>query len=274
MSKKQTDEFVLTNDNYYTEEASEHYLSFHDFLNYIRFNGIRNCEARAEAIRKGEWEREEPNKAMLVGSYVDAAVEGTLDKFREEHPEIFLKDGKTLAKDFRVAETMIERMKKDDYFMSTLSGEKQVIMTAYWEGVEWRCKMDSYIPGKAIVDLKTTSDIHKVWRVEDKGYLTVPEYWLYTWQLAMYQNIVYLNTGQKLPCYLSFVTKEDFPELLVVNIDQETLDRSLEDIKEMLPTVLGIRKGEIKPIRCGECDYCKSTNKLSGAIGIWDLIKE
>ena len=31
---------------------------------------------------------------MLIGSYVDAWCEGTLDKFKEEHPEIYNKKAK------------------------------------------------------------------------------------------------------------------------------------------------------------------------------------
>lgn len=55
----------------------------------------------------------------------------------------------------RNAEKMIERVEKDEFFMQAMSGEKQVIMTGELFGARWKIKMDSYLPGQAIVDLKT-----------------------------------------------------------------------------------------------------------------------
>ena len=93
------------------------------------------------------------NSGMMIGSYVDSYVEGTLDKFKQENPEIFKKDG-TLKADFTKAEQVIARIERDPFFMSTLAGEKQVIMTGELFGAKWKIKMDSYLPGTAIVDLK------------------------------------------------------------------------------------------------------------------------
>lgn len=147
-------------------------------------------------------------------------------------------------------------------------------MTGYLFGCEWKIKMDSYIPGKAIVDLKTSADIHKAWKVQDYGYASFVEYWGYTLQLAVYQKIVEINTGKKLPCYISVVTKEDSPEISVIYVDQMTLDHALNEIEMNMQSVLMVKNGEVEPMRCEKCDYCKSTKVLTGPINHQDLISE
>lgn len=272
-----SEEFVVTPENYYSPECNEHYMSFHTYLQYAGHMGVRSCEAKAEAIRKGEWKEENKSTALQVGSFVDSFFEGTLEKFKEENPDMFTKTGANkgeLKAPFKQAEKMIERCLKDEYFMATMSGEKQKIFTANMFGTDVKIKIDSYIPDVAIVDLKTTSDLHKMWKVQDYGYVSVPEYWFYTGQLAWYQKVVEINTGKKLPCYLSFVTKDDSPEICVVNIDQQTLDHALNEIEMNMPNVLMVRSGEVEPIRCEKCDYCRATRKLEGAISMYDLIEE
>lgn len=272
MPKKKVSEPLpaLTKDNYYNHEIRSKYMTVHTYQDYMGTLGRIGCEARAEAMRKGEWS-EDTTEAMLIGSYVDSWFEGTLDEFATEHPEIFLKDGKTLKAGFRIADKMIERAKQDELFMKYMSGEKQKIFTADMFGCTWCGKLDSYIPGKAIVDLKTTSDLHRMWRVGANESVTVVEYWGYEQQLAIYQELVRINTGEKLPCYLAFVTKEEFPELAIVHITQDLLDAALNDIKENMPQVLAVRNGEYEPCRCERCNYCKSTAKC-GVTDIYGLV--
>ena len=266
------EEFVLTAENYYSKEADMKYMSVHQYLDFVGHMGVHGCEEMAMAKLKGEFEQE-TTTAMLVGSYVDSYFEGTLEQFKQEHPECFTQKGELKAS-FKQAEKMIERCEKDSYFMSTMQGEKQVIMTAYLFGCEWKIKMDSYLTGKAIVDLKTSSDIHKAWKVQDYGYASFVEYWGYTLQLALYQKVVEINTGKKLPCYISVVTKEDSPEIAVINIDQMTLDHALNEIEMNMASVLMVKSGEVEPFRCEKCDYCKATKVLKGAISYMDLISE
>lgn len=265
-------DFVLTAENYYSEEADRLYMSVHQYLDFVGHMGIQGCEEKALAKLNGKY-TQETTTAMLVGSYVDSYFEGTLVQFQEEHPECFTQKGELKAS-FKQAEKMIARCEQDEYFMSTLSGEKQVIMTGYLFGCEWKIKMDSYLPGKAIVDLKTSSNIHQVWKVQDYGYASFVEYWGYTLQLAVYQKIVEINTGKKLPCYISVVTKEDSPEIEVIHIDQTTLDHALNEIEMNMQSVLMVKSGEVEPMRCEKCDYCKATKVLTGPISYRDLVNE
>lgn len=264
-------DFELTNENYYSDEANKAYMSVHQFLDFVGYLGIVGCEKRALARINGEY-NEEPTKAMLVGSYVDAYFEGTLPEFKLKHPEIFTQKG-TLKADFKMAEKMIERCEKDEFFMKMLSGEKQRIFTGYLFGCEWKCKLDSYIKDVAIVDLKTSANIHKSWNVADYGNCSFVEYWGYTVQMAVYQKIVEIETGKKLPCYIAVVTKEDEPEIEVINIDQMTLDHALNYVEMNMESILMVKNGEVEPTECCKCDYCKSQKVLTKAISMQDLIE-
>ena len=63
-----------------------------------------------------------------MGSYVDAYFEGKLDRFKEQNPEIFTKQG-SLKAEYRRADLVIARIERDPMLMRYLSGEKQVIKT-------------------------------------------------------------------------------------------------------------------------------------------------
>ena len=81
-----------------------------------------------------------------------------------------------------------------------------------------------------------------------------------------------IDTGNKLPCYISVVTKEAYPEIAVIYVDQLTLDHALNEIEMNMQSVLAVKNGDVEPIRCEQCDYCKSTKVLTGPINHQDLI--
>lgn len=265
-----SDGFVLSESNYYSDEANKRYMSFHQYQDFVGGMLVYGCEARTMAKLRGEW-KDETTNAMLIGSFVDAHFDGSLEEFMEEHPECFTKKGELKA-EYKRAQKMIARCEADPLFMQYMSGEKQTIMTGYLFGCEWKIKMDSYIPGKAIVDLKTSADIHKQWKVLDYGWVSFVEAYNYTKQLALYQKIVEINTGKKLPCYIAAVTKEDSPEIKIIYIDQMALDHALNEVEMNMASVLAVKNGEAEPIRCGRCDYCKTTEVLTGPVRMDDLI--
>ena len=260
----------LNETNYYSDEANKEYMSVHQYLDFSGHMGILGCEARALAKLNGEWE-DPTTEPMLIGSFVDSHFEGTLDNFKKEHPECFTQKGELKA-GFKKAQRMIERCEEDEFFMQFMSGEKQKIFTGYLFGCDWKCKLDSYIPHKCIVDLKTSANIHQSWKVADYGYVSFVDYWGYVLQLAVYQKIVELNTGEKLPCFIAVVTKEDEPEIAIVGIDQQSLDHALNEVEMNMPSVLAVKNGKSEPIRCEKCNYCKRTAKLTKVIHYNDLI--
>lgn len=271
---------VLTAENYYSKEANLAYMSVSQFKDFNGTYGKIACEF--EAVEKLH-ERWNPKKstALLVGSYVDSYFEGTLDKFKKENSEIFSKTSQKkypnepgkweLLTAYTKAEEIIARIEKDEYFMKYMSGEKQTIMTGELFGTKWKIKMDSYIPEVAIVDLKVMSSITELKWVRDLGYLDFVRYWGYDIQGAVYQKVVELNTGKKLPFYIAAATKENEPDIRIIQITQNYLDEALSVVEANMPRVLRVKSGEALPDKCELCDCCRHNRVLTGPISINDL---
>ena len=111
------------------------------YMGVSQFKAFEDCQASAFAEVTGNFERE-VTTSLLVGSYVDAHFEGSLDIFKAKHPEIFTKKG-DLKAEYRKADEIINRVEQDELFMQYMSGEKQVIMTGSVEGVPVKIKIDS-----------------------------------------------------------------------------------------------------------------------------------
>ena len=261
--------FELTSENYYSDIANYEYMSVSQFKDFAGTYGKVGCEECAMAKIQGKFR--EPNRtALLEGSYVDAFYEGTLDKFKEEHPEMFTQKGE-LRSNFAKAERAIARSMRDPLFQEYMSGEKQVIMTGELFGAKWKIKMDSYHPGKAIVDLKYMQSLTKFGYVPDIGYLDFVRYWGYDVQGAIYQEIVRQNTGKKLPFYIAGISKDVALDIEVIYIHDNYLHEALRRVETCMPRILEVKSGKVKPERCEQCLWCRDTKVLRGAIGIGDL---
>ena len=258
------------NSNYYSREINLHYVSASQYKDFIGCLGRPGCEARAMATLAGEWATM-PTTAMLVGSYVDSYIEGTLDEFMEQHPDIYLKNG-NLKAEYRKAEDIIKFIEQDEFFMNYLSGQKQVIMTGEICGVPVKIKMDSYLPGKAVVDLKVMADLKKPNYIKDHGMMSFIDAWGYDLQLAIYREIVRQNTGDELLCFIAGVDKKEFPDHEIIWIENTKLDAAIIEVESNIGTIQAIKNGEREPVRCEECDYCRSTKKLTKAIASSELL--
>lgn len=252
---------MLNNENYFSVENNLKYMSV------SQFKAFENCPASAYAEVTGNYEREKTT-ALLVGSYVDAHFEGSLDVFKTHNPKLFKRDG-SLKSDYIKAEQIINRVEQDDLFMKYMSGEKQVIMTGTIAGVEVKIKVDSLHTDK-IVDLKVMRDFEPIY-VPEKGRLNFIEAWKYDLQGAVYQEIVRQNTGKVLPFYIAAVTKEKEPDLAVIEIPQAYLEIELENFEKNVIKYDAIKKGLIEPERCEHCDYCKATKVLKKPISLEEL---
>ena len=133
--------------------------------------------------------------------------------------------------------------------------------------------MDSYIPGVAIVDLKVMASITENKWVKDIGYLDFVRYWNYDIQGAVYQKVVELNTGKKLPFYIAAATKENEPDIRIIHITQNYLDEALALVEANIKRVLEVKNGEVLPDRCDACDCCKHNRVLKAPISILDLVQ-
>ena len=214
--------------------------------------------------------KDEKSTALLVGSYVDSYFEGSLDQFKKDNPEIFTQKGELKA-NFKQAEEIIARIERDEYFMKYMSGQKQVIMTGELFGAKWKIKMDSYIPGVAIVDLKVMASITDLKWVKDIGYLDFVRYWGYDIQGAVYQEIVRQNTGEKLPFFIAGATKQTEPDIRIIHVTDNYLQEALHMVEMNMPRILRVKNGEVEPDRCELCDCCRHNRVLKKPISIMDL---
>ncbi len=268
----------LTTNNYYSQKANQSYMSVSQFKEFNK------CEACAMAQIKGEYEKPKTS-ALFLGSFVDEMLTGTTKSqtnFIVEHrTDIFQKSSKLnkctdeeltallndysfkiftdenkLYADITQALETVERIKKQPLMMQHLSGKQQKIMTGEIAGVPFKIKMDSYHPDKMIVDLKYMASLRSPNMFEP-----MVKYWGYDIQGAVYQEIVYQNTGKRLPFYLDIGTKEKPAHLAVAEIKQYDLDEALENVIKNAPRYQAIKNGEIEPERCEDynCDYCTET---------------
>jgi len=246
----------LTNNNYFSPDANRTYWSVSQFKEFNR------CEACGLASVRGEWIREETT-SLLVGSYVDAYFSDEFETFEAEHPEIFNSRTGKLKSEFNHACDIITRVAMDDLMMDYLTGEHQTIMSTELFGVPWKIKMDVYNE-KRIVDLKVVKDFEDIY---DKGYgwRSWIEYWGYDIQGAVYQKVEQLVTGrdEPLPFFLAAATKEKYPDIKLIQIPQHILDTALKMVEAKIERFDLIKTGEVEPIRCEKCDYCKTTKKLT-----------
>lgn len=266
MAKK----FVLTEENYFSVEANMKYVSVSQYKRFCSSAMNECCEAAALAELKGEIIRPITD-SLLIGSYVDEALTGDLERFKKEHPEIISSRGATagqLKSQYLQADAMIERAKKDATFMAYMEGgQHQVIMTGEIEDVPVKIKIDhvAYLHGEpvAIVDLKTVRSMEETFRVKDSGeYITWIERYMYDLQGSVYQYIYQQNTGIRLPFYIAAISKDKdtsgvpHPRLKIIQVPQTKLDERLSEVKQNIKKVQMIKTGEIDPVHCGHCDYC------------------
>lgn len=260
------DDFKLTNENYYTQEAMSHYMSIHPFISFIGTPGIIACEERT--IHDIEYPIE-PTDNMIIGSYMDAYFEGGLEEFKKNNPQLFKKDGSLYSK-YEVCDLMIEKCKKDELFSFYMSGKKQQIFTGNFAGIDWKIKTDNLVDkdGEIIglVDLKTCGDMHN--KVNDVSFI---EMWGYDYQLALYQEILKQNIGKYVPCYIAAVSKEDGNETAVIFVDDKRLQTCREIIESNIDKFKEIITGARKAERCKMCKYCKSTRINDKVINYQDL---
>lgn len=249
----------LNNENYHSVEMRKKYCGASQVKSFMK------CEKEALALVNGEIE-EKSSDALLFGSYVDAYFSNELEEFTKKHPEMFNTKTGELKAAFKTADDVIKAIEEDENLMKMLSGQHQVIMTGEIAGVPFKIKIDSYHPGKYIVDQKIMRDMEPVW-IERDGMNVKTDFidaFGYDIQGAIYREIVRQNTGLTLPFILAVTTKEENPDKALIRIDDDYLDAALDVVKELAPRYDAIKKGLIKPTGCGKCSVCRKTKKVLG----------
>lgn len=265
---------IITAENYYSREANHEYMGYSQFKSFAGTMAEPGCEGKALAILNGEWEIY-PSDAMLIGQYVDAHFEGTLGVFKAQHPEILKKDGELLS-GFVNANEVIARIERDEYFMKFMAGEKQKIFVAEGFGCKWKCKLDSYLPGKCITDLKVMKSINETIFSAHLGRTNFVRFYGYDLQAFIYREIVRTVTGETLPFFIAAASKESPSDIAIIGFEHKNVpiydyDMLRYFIEINIERVLKVKNGDEKPRRCEACDYCRATKVLSSPIYFMNL---
>lgn len=281
---------ILSEENYHSQEANWKYMS------NSQYQGFLKCEAQQMAKLKGEWEQEEIT-AFKEGKFLDAWNNGTLEDFKLQNPDLYLKNGLDFKAEFRHLGDVIGFISKDQLLMESLSGEKQKIFTAELFGIPWKIAIDSYFPRKdkqegRIVDLKYLKSLYdRFWTVNEDG-IAICEKTLehrgYLDQVALYCRIEQLanrpNKTVKIKTYDSAKTYSDYYEPFITAVTKtkpypdkeiisfstegqsyhEFIDYRLSIVEQNMPRIIDVKAGKTEPKRCGVCQYCLSTKVLTG----------
>ncbi len=251
---------ILDETNYYSNEANR------DYFSVSQFKAFKRCESAALAELSGTYDRKETT-ALLVGSYVDAYFAGTFAEWADSHPGIFNKRTGELKAEYRHADLMIARLESDPVIRQFLSGSPQVIYTAELFGYPWKAKFD-FCDGSKIVDLKTVRDFEPIYDPQYGGRRSWVEYWGYDLQGAIYQRIeqAYSKRPEPLPFYIVAVTKEEVPDIDLIQIPQYAMDAAIKawGVEDLIDRYALLKDGEIEPSRCEHCDWCKMTKRIDG----------
>lgn len=262
----------LTAENYHSNEANKAYLSVSQYKSFL------SCEARTIAELNGEYEQED-KEVFLVGNYLHSWAEGKLDEFIADHPEIISSKGATkgeLKAPFKVADAMIATLKNDDMCMFFLQGEKEVAVTAEIARTMWKGRID-VLNDKLnyILDIKTAASLTEFkWSNKHAGRVSFIEQWDYMIQAAVYCEMERLQAGRDTykNFYIVAVTKQDPPDHQIYNLtDPARIEAELQKIAENMPRILKVKAGEIPPVRCENCSYCRQTKKVDKIVHYTEL---
>ena len=119
--------------------------------------------------------------------------------------------------------------------------------------------------------MKSLREVHYT---KDYGMMDFVRYWGYDIQAAVYQEVVRICTGEKLPFYIAAASKEKETDIEIIQVPQTIMDECLRSIENNIPKIVMLKNGEIDPIRCEMCDYCKHTKILTRPILPDELIGE
>lgn len=290
---------LLTEGSYYSAESDRKYMS------PSLYKQFANCEHRAMALlnRDYVWP---PSPAMVIGQYVEARLLGedpeafaaahpemfvtkleetdeTIPMVAQVHPELVTSGGRwksgALSKarelmpeaftlhsrvrsEYEVCESVISRAQRDAMFMGYLTdGDHQTVLSGRIGGADWKGKTDTInLEKRRIVDLKVMRDMQR------RGGRSFIEVLRYDEQLAVYAELARQMYGGDWECYIAIVTKETPSGICLAKVPDWRIAELLGGIDSRMPHVSKVWHGEIPPVHCGVCDYCRDTNIITEAI--------
>ncbi len=94
--------------------------------------------------------------------------------------------------------------------------------------------------------------------------------------MAMYAEIERLHGEMKfeyLEPTLLAVSKEETPDKEIIWFDEQLITEKLSVVEANMPRILGVKFGNIPPLACGKCDFCKSKKQLKTMTHYLDLLE-
>ncbi|MDR2832393.1 MAG: PD-(D/E)XK nuclease-like domain-containing protein [Streptococcaceae bacterium] len=244
---------------YYSKEANAEYLSTSELKGYLE------CEAMEVAYQKGEFDKFPKTTALVVGNAVHTAFESVEvhEKFMTEHKETFVKKGGELNDEgFKVGK-IIDKLSKDQVFNDFYTGNKEVALIGEIGGVKFKGKVDNLDFERGFfTDIKTTADMRKAernpeTREYEKFYLNRG----YHIQIAIYRLLLKQMFGMDFNHGIHAIDKTPSMEIQHFYIEENHLEKGLEIVIENIQRIILLRAGKVEPVRCGNCKYCRQTNK-------------
>ncbi|MGU7923370.1 PD-(D/E)XK nuclease-like domain-containing protein [Streptococcus suis] len=271
---------TLTQDNYYEDK---------DYMSVSRFKQYLECEAKALALDTGKWVDDRDQKPLLFGNYVHSYFESAEahQEFLEEHRSDLFSSRKPygLLADYKLADKVIATLETDELFNNLYHGrkddrvEKETIVTGTIAGVPFKGKIDAINHTRGyIVDLKTMKTIYgEEWcqelRRKVSGAIANIVNFHYHVQAAVYQELLKQMTGRSYRPLIVAVSKENEPDKEIFSLDEETLSEGLEFVSERARHVWDVATGKVGPVKCGNCNYCRSKKKLNRIVSIRELLE-
>lgn len=257
---------------YYGNEANWQYMSVSQYKDFTK------CEAAALAKLKGDWEPISDPQALLVGNYVHSYFESkeAHERFKQENSDKLHKKNGELYKAFEIAEQMIKRIEREPFFQFLWQGEKEVPITGNLFGVEWKGKIDLLNVEKGyFVDLKTSRGFDvRYWDNDRNRYVSFVESFGYVVQIAIYEKLLKQKYGKSFEGFIFAVSKETPPNVEAINIEQPEKDFDIGLVEQRVNRVEQVKTGQLEPVMCGKCEYCREHKKLEGFIFPGQLIEE
>lgn len=301
--------FILTDENYYSTEADMEYMSCSQFQSFCECEAkalakLQNrwIEEPKEAFLVGNYfhsyfESKAAHEKFCEDNFesIYKTKEITVQKATKLAPAIkeTIITGKYAP--FEQADKMIAVAENDPIIKRfiDMEGNCEQFMTGDIFGIPWRMKMDKYMDySRMIIDYKTVANIYETkYSPEANERVTFVEAYGYIFRAAIYSLIECQNSfdmdfwkayeglkdgSLKLPEFLLIcISKQDYPDKEIIRLNhRQAYIYELEEIKDRLYRFQMIKEGRAKPRRCGVCDYCRATKKITAIKPYYELKPE
>ena len=254
-------------------------------LSVSQARSLESCPRRWKAIHIDKTEQREPATIpMIVGNYFELPFfdPAGKDAFLKENEELIWPKGRYYQKDygrFKAGDQkdLPAEFKKADLIIKTIADTQPDIIR--WLKGDHQVKLEGEIGGVHILAYADIIRIEKgeTWIVDLKCLKPLNDYWneltrryekwweRYVMQVAVYRELYHQMTGEVARMAVLACSKEKPPNFQFPEInDEEKIAEEMDLFEKYCFLARKIANGTEKARRCGSCDYCRKTVKISG----------